>query len=266
MAVADHPYQHVVIVVEENHSFRQVMTDGHASTLHALAKDGLVFTDYEAITHPSQPNYFALFSGSTQGVSDNGRYTLAVPTLAGQLRQAGLSFGGFAEVGSPRKHNPWESFEDAKDVGRDMSAFPTDFERLPAVSFVVPNLDDDMHDGSIADGDAWLQQKILGYAEWAKTHHSLLIVTFDEANGNGPVPTIVVGQDVTPGISARPVNHYSLLGFIERVFGLPQLNEVGTAPLFDLAPEPDLGPWKPPRSQGGGLQRFVRFIGRLWNP
>ena len=97
MAMLDQPYNHIVIVMEENHGFQQIMGNEEAPTIRLLAKEGLVFTNYRAVGHPSEPNYFALFSGSTHGVVDDGRYTFAAPTLAGQLRHAGYSFGGFAE-------------------------------------------------------------------------------------------------------------------------------------------------------------------------
>jgi hypothetical protein len=233
----DPPYQHVVIVVEENHGLQQIIASDDAPVIRRLAREGLVFTRYTAIGHPSQPNYFALFSGSTHGVRDDGRYHFNAPTLAGQLRQAGYTFGGFAEAGSPRKHNPWESFQDSLDTGRDMSAFPSDFDHLPTVSIVVPDLMHDMHDGSIAEGDAWLGRTLGTYAEWAKTHHSLLVVTFDEPAGSGPVPTIIVGHGVKPGVSAKAVNHYSLLGLVEGIFGLPRLAEAATAPTIALVPD-----------------------------
>ena len=59
-------YDHVVIVIEENHSAAQVMGRPYLSS---LAARGTSFTAMYGITHPSQPNYLALFSGSTQGVT-----------------------------------------------------------------------------------------------------------------------------------------------------------------------------------------------------
>src|SRR4051812_34493323 len=108
-AMIDLPYQHVVIVVEENHGFQEVMGSRDAPTFRWLAREGLVFSHYRAVSHPSQPNYFALFTGSTHGIRDDARYQFDGATLAGQLQQAGYTFSGFAEAGSPRKHNPWES-------------------------------------------------------------------------------------------------------------------------------------------------------------
>lgn len=78
------------------------------------------------------------------------------------------------------------------------TSFPTNYNDLPDVSFVIPNLDDDMHDGSISQGDTWLRNNIDGYVQWARTHNSLLIVTYDEGSGgNQRIYTVFSGQNVT---------------------------------------------------------------------
>jgi phosphatidylinositol-3-phosphatase len=145
------------VVVEENHGFSDIIGNHAAPFINSLAAKGALFTNFFAVAHPSQPNYLALFSGSTQGVRNNGSYSLSAPTLAGALRNAGYSFIGYAESGSPRKHNPWESFADSQHLGQDFRNFETDFSKLPTVSFVIPNLDHDMHDGSIGQADRWLR-------------------------------------------------------------------------------------------------------------
>src|SRR5579863_2280415 len=134
---------HVVVVLMENHSFDQILGDTSSTTifLRKLADQGANFTNAFAITHPSEPNYFALFSGSTQGIRDDFRHDFNAPTLAGALAAAHKSFIGYVEPGSPRKHNPWESFADSRGVERMMDRFPTNFADLPTVAFVVPDLD-----------------------------------------------------------------------------------------------------------------------------
>ena len=82
---------------------------------------------------------------------------------------------GYVERGSPRKHRPWKTFADAQGVEEDFAAFPSDFTKLPSISFVIPNDDNNMHDGSIQRGDAWLKQHLGAYAEWCATHNDLLI-------------------------------------------------------------------------------------------
>ena len=228
--------EHVVVVVLENHSFDEVLGTGEAPFLDYLAKYGAKFTRSLGVAHPSQPNYFALFSGSTQGVEDNRPHSFAAPTLAGSLRAAGKSFIGYVEPGSPRKHNPWESFADSQDVEQDMSRFPSDFAQLPTVSFVIPNLDHDMHDGSIADGDAWLRQHLSAYAEWSRSHNSLLIITFDETEREDSwIPTIFFGAAVRPGSYDEQINHYSILRTLEAMYGLPLLgDDTQATPIADV--------------------------------
>ena len=96
-----------------------------------------------------------------------------------------------------RKHNPWADFTDVPpSANRPFSDFPkrNDFASLPTVSFVVPNQQHDMHSGSIADADQWLKDNLAGYAQWAQSHNSLLIVTWDEGSGDNHIATIFSGQ------------------------------------------------------------------------
>jgi acid phosphatase len=229
---------HVVVVVMENHSFDQILGERPGgSFLHRLAQDGANFVNAFAVAHPSEPNYFALFSGSTQGVRDDGRYSFTGPTLAGALAAAHKSFIGYVEPGSPRKHNPWESFADSKSVERRMADFPADFAQLPTVAFVVPDLDNDMHDGSVEQGDGWLKTHLGAYARWAKSHNSLLIVTFDEDDNRAGnrIPTIILGAHVSPGRYTQHIDHYAVLRTILAMYGLSPLAETtAVAPITGI--------------------------------
>ena len=118
-----------------------------------------------------------------------------------------------------------------------MTSFPTTFSSLPAVSFVVPNLRHDMHDGTIAQADAWLHSRLAAYATWARTHDSLLIVTFDEDDHtqNNQIATIFVGEHVKPGQYAEYVDHYRVLRTVEDAFGLAHLGAAATrSPISDV--------------------------------
>jgi len=223
---------HVVVAVMENHALGEIVDPDRAPFIDFLAKGGALFVNAFAVLHPSQPNYFALFSGSTQGVQDNRRYTFDAPTLAGALGKAGKSFIGYVETGSPRQHNPWESFANSRDVERNLSEFPSDFSALPTVSFVIPNLDHDMHDGSVRDGDAWLKAHLGAYALWAKTHNSLLIVTFDEDDyhAGNRIPTIIYGARVNPGQYAERISHYSVLSTLLAMYAVAPFAEAATTP------------------------------------
>jgi acid phosphatase len=243
---------HTVVVVLENHGYGEVIGSSDAPFLNQLASRGALFTQSYAITHPSEPNYLALFSGSTQGVtSDACPVTFTAPNLASGLLAAGKSFTGYSEglpaTGSTvcssgdyaRKHVPWADFRNIPaSVNQPFTSFPaTDFSSLPTVSFVVPNLCSDMHDCSVATGDSWVRAHLGGYAAWAMTHDSMLIVTFDEddSNGSNQIPTIFVGQQVRPGRYSGRITHYSVLATIEAAYGLARdSSAASTAPITEV--------------------------------
>lgn len=218
-------YDHIVVVIMENHSFDQIFQTKEAAYLKKLAKGGALFDNSYGVAHPSQPNYFALFSGSTQGVHDDGLHSFAAPNLAARLHAHGKTFAGYVEAGSPRKHNPWESFVDAKGFGKPLAAFPRDYAKLPSVSFVIPNLTNDMHDGTISQADVWLQSHLGGYANWSRANNSLLIVTFDEDDysARNRIFTVLYGSGIEPGRYSEKIDHYTVLRTIEYIEAIAPL-------------------------------------------
>jgi acid phosphatase len=231
------PPAHVVIVVEENHASTGVVGNGSAPYMNALAGNGTLLTQSYAVGHPSEPNYLAVFAGNTFGVSsdvcplDAG----AAPNLASELLAGGFTFGGFAEdlpqVGSTicaagkyaRKHAPWVDFSNVPaTVSMPFSSFSarSDYASLPTVSFVIPNLDNDMHDGSIAQADGWLQGNLAAYATWAKSNNS----------ADNRIATILYGAHVPVGTNAAPISHYNVLSTIEEMYGLPKTGLAANAP------------------------------------
>lgn len=232
-------FDHVVVVVEENHSTSEAMS---MRFLGQLGRSGAVFPRSHGVAHPSQPNYLALWSGSTEGVtSDDCPQDLgSAASLGSQLLSAGHSVAAYAQglptVGSTvcsagpyaRKHNPLADFSATSGPAHDLpfSAFPSDYRLLPSVSLVIPDLNHDAHDGSLVTADEWLHTSLGGYAAWARTHHSLLIVTFDEEEGvsvTNQILTVLIGAGVRPGTYAQTINHYNLLHTIEASFGLAAL-------------------------------------------
>ncbi|MFE5026520.1 alkaline phosphatase family protein [Streptomyces sp. NPDC056656] len=231
---------HTVVVVFENHAYNQVIGSSSAPYINSLKTNGASLSASYALTHPSQPNYFALFSGATQGITDDSCYTpgfSSQPNLATELIAAGKTWGSYNE-GLPsqgsttcssgdyaRKHNPWFGFSNVPtSTAKTFAQFPSDYSTLPQVSFVVPDLCSDMHDCSVSTGDTWLKNNLSAYATWAKAHNSLLVVTFDEDNrlAGNKIPTVLYGQQVTPGAtSATTYNHYDVLRTIEDMHGLP---------------------------------------------
>jgi phosphatidylinositol-3-phosphatase len=211
-------YDHIVIVVEENKDYEQIVGNSAAPYIHKLAFEGATLTRMFAEEHPSEGNYFWLVSGDNQSVgffNQVPRAKLTASSLGEQLIKKGLSFKGYSQslpaIGSEveatppgciypcvygRKHVPWISFAGVPNgTTIDSSSnlrfadFPSDYSRLPTVAFVIPDQDHDMHNGAVKDsvpiGDSWLQQNLDAYYQWAKAHNSLLIVTFDENDDKG---------------------------------------------------------------------------------
>lgn len=267
-------YSHVVIVIEENKYYSRVIGSKDAPYINGvLVKQGANLTRMFAEEHNSEGNYFWIFSGSEQNVGhhdviptrgNTSNYPFETPNLGAQLIGAGYTFKGYAEslpdIGDrvpreglyARKHVPWISFGNLPD-GKSESAstslqfrqFPVDFNELPTVSIVIPNLINDMHSGKqslrVRDGDTWLKENLGRYYEWAKTHNSLLIITWDEnsdwSHFNGltnpaskrrdarnRIPTIIAGAHIRHGnySESKGVTHVNLLRTIEAIYGLSE--------------------------------------------
>jgi len=210
-------YDHIVIVVEENKDYDDIIGNPAAPYINGVLKrEGADLTRFFAEEHYSEGNYFWLFSGDDHGIGFTDRvpsaenhpgYPFRAPNLGAALIRSGRSFKGYSEdlpaigfAGSreglyARKHVPWISFGDvpngstpADSANLRFADFPSGtsrYQELPTVAFVIPNMIDDMHNGgltdSIAAGGRWLEKNIDPYFQWAKTHNSLLILTFDES-------------------------------------------------------------------------------------
>jgi hypothetical protein len=243
-------FAHVVIVMEENKDPDDVIGNKSAPYINALAANGAYMTRSFAVAHPSEPNYMALFAGNTFGliwdfcpISEGN-----TPNLASELLAAGRTFTGFAEdlpaVGSTvctsgnydRAHVPWVNFSNVPASDSvPFSAFPTpsNYASLPTLSFVIPNLNHDMHNGTVAQGDSWLQQNLSSYAEWAKANNSLLVVLWDESNDYlfpNRIPMIFYGANVKTGTYDEKIDHYNLLSTLEQMYGLPKTGRAANAP------------------------------------
>jgi acid phosphatase len=242
---------HVLIVVEENRG--NILGNKSAPFMTALATHGANMAASFAETHPSEPNYLALFAGNTFGVTKDSCPVNGgnAANLGSELLGGGYTFIGYAEdlpaVGSPacsagkyaRKHVPWANFTNVPPTNSlPFSAFPMgDYASLPTVSFVIPNNDDNMHDGSIAQADAWLNRNLSGYANWAVANNSLLILTWDEDDDDSrnQIPTVIYGAHVQPGTYNEQINHYSVLSTLEQMYGLPKTgNAANAAPIATI--------------------------------
>ncbi|MBX6313370.1 MAG: hypothetical protein IRY99_10715, partial [Isosphaeraceae bacterium] len=252
---------HVVVVVEENRGYNQIIGSPAAPYINSLAQQGASFTQAFGETHPSQPNYLYFFSGDNQGITNNTIPTqpLSTPNLGASLIQAGLSFGGYAQglpaIGSTvnqagaysRLWAPWVNWQGGAanaippESNMPFTSFPTDFSQLPTVSFVVADGDHNMHNGvdpaAIQTADTWLHDNLDAYVQWAQTHNSLLIITWDEDDFTplNQIPTIFVGPMVRAGQYSETINHLNILRTIEDMYGLPYVGASATAdPIADI--------------------------------
>jgi phosphatidylinositol-3-phosphatase len=241
---------HVVVIVEENRTFAQIVGSRDAQYINGLAARAAVFTNAHGVGHPSLPNYFALFSGLT---NDNGDGCPArgipsdAPNLASELLAARLSFAGYSEslpdrgwsgcaAGRyARKHVPWVHFSNVPpSLNLRLSDLPP-YARLPTVAFVIPNLDDDMHDGTIEEGDDWLGRRLGPLIAWSQEHDTLVVLTWDEGYDDAnDIPTLFLGPMVRPARYAERIDHFRVLRTLEDAYHLaPTGNAARVAPITD---------------------------------
>ncbi len=246
-------YSHIVVVFEENHSYSQIIGSSSAPYINSLAGSNVLFTNSHAITHPSEPNYMAFTSGSTYGLtSDACPFSTSHANLGSELIAAKKSYSDYSESMPSqgykgctsglyaRKHNPAANYTDLPaSSNKTWTAFPpsADYASLPTVSFVDPNLNDDMHNGTVAEGDTWLKNNMSSYVTWAASHNSLLIVTWDENDGSpgNQIATIFAGANLKPGKYSEKITHYTVLRTIEAAYGLKALGKSASAsPITDV--------------------------------
>jgi hypothetical protein len=247
-------FTHVVIVVFENRESSEIAGNPSAPTFNALARRYASMTSYDAVAHPSLPNYLALVSGSNQGItSDCTDCVVPARSLADTLAAAGRTWKTYAEdlpypgfTGSSagryaKKHDPFLYFRRVVDsrarrnrvvpfteLARDLRR-----KRLPDFSLVIPNLCNDMHDCSVKTGDAWLKAEIVPLLRSPELRGGVVFVVFDEGTSDtgvgGRIEALALGPTVRRGSTfMKPTNHYGLLRTIEDAWKLPRLGHSRT--------------------------------------
>jgi len=249
----------VILVVFENKSEKDIIGVADAPFLNRLITRGALGADYQAVAHPSQPNYLALFSGSTQAITDDDPHDLSAPTLADQIEAAGKTWRVYAEnvpatgcftgatsQGGPdgtgeyvRKHNPAISFTSISGSPERCANIRPLADFVPDAAdfmWVVPNMCHIMHDCPIADGDAWLKgfaSRVLDSPAFGPGGTGVLYITFDEGadkSRSNEIVTIAVGPAIRAGFRSDVAHsHYSLLHTIESGMGLPCLADACTS-------------------------------------
>ena len=250
-------FAHVYVIVMENRGYADIVDNPAAPYLNGLLNRYASLTDMFGETHPSEPNYIALFSGSTQGVSSDGVYNLGARNLVDQLAAHGRTwrvfaqnvpggcYTGYAASGGPdgagtyaRKHEPAISFTDISgDPARcaNITGFAHFSPAAADFELIIPNLCNDMHDCSTATGDAFLAAFVPRIVDSAAFADSVLFITWDEgttnAYGGGRIATAVVSPLVKPGsVDPQLLHHYAILRTIEDAWGLGCLGQACAAP------------------------------------
>ena len=245
---------HVVIIVEENKPASSILGNAAAPYLNTLAADNALATNYQAITHPSLPNYLALTSGTTAGITSDCNpgvgCTAQVPSITDAIEQSGRTWKMYAEsMPAPCtaensglyavKHNPFMYYPSVTNNAGSCSSHVVPLNQLaedlktasslPNYVFISPNLCHDMHNCPVQTGDAWLSQQVptILSSPAFTTQNSLLVITWDEGEGdNNTVSTIFAGPAARKSHESAPAyNHYSLLHTIESLWGLEPLTD-----------------------------------------
>lgn len=241
------PSQHVFVVVEENHSYNSVIGNTSMPYLNSLAAKYGLATKYYANTHPSIGNYFMLTTGQIVTNNDSFSGVISVDNAVAHLLSAGKTWKSYAEslpytgyTGGDaypyvKRHNPFSYFSDVVNSNEKNNLVPfthfaTDLanNQLPNFSFIVPNVLNDAHDGTLAQADAWLSKNIgplLASSTFKKD--GVLILVFDESStsdtqgGGGHVAALVIGPQVKSGYKSTAIyQHQSTLKSLLASLGL----------------------------------------------
>jgi phosphatidylinositol-3-phosphatase len=246
-------FDHIVVIVFENKESPSVLGNRAAPTFNAYARRYARLTRYYGVTHPSLPNYLALVSGSTQGITNDCTVCVVdAMSLADSVEASGRTWKTYLE-GLPapgylgatsgryaKKHNPFAYFRNiAADPSRRARLVPLSqlgadvrAKALPSLSLVVPDLCHSMHDCSVSTGDAWLRGQVGRFLQLPKT---VVFVLFDEGTstfgGGGHTAALALGKTVRPHSRFTGVtNHYGVLRTIEQAWGLPLLGHSAHVP------------------------------------
>jgi acid phosphatase len=259
-----------MVIMEENKGYAATLGSCAADPYFcSLAANYATDTAWYGISHPSAPNYVAFASGGTQGVSSDctppGCGPFSVPSLGGQLTAAGVPWRAYMEsMPSPcysgagsslyaEKHNPFLYFSDVRAASNCATVevpYPGAAGLVTALGgtgapdfvWITPNLANDMHSGTVQQGDAWLKANLgpVLASPWFTGGDATVVVTMDENDaqstpGGGQVPLVVISSNTTgKGSVTVSGNHYGMLRSIEEAYGLGLLGGAATGANGDL--------------------------------
>jgi phosphatidylinositol-3-phosphatase len=261
--------KHVIWIFMENHSYSTIIGASQAPYMNTVARECGVAANYHNITHPSLANYIGATSGLALSSLKNFIPDCApggkCETSAKSLFAQGESWKSYEETMPSNcyrsndgnyavRHNPAVYYTtlsscSSDDVPYSQLAGNLANNQLPAFSFITPNLIDDMHNGTVADGNSWLSKNlptILNSSEY-ENGSTVVFITFDEGSdvgnyGNGEdcaanpsdvschIPTLVISPSTKAGTKSGTLfNHYSLLATTEQLLHLSKLGLASSA-------------------------------------
>ncbi len=250
-------FSHVIVIILENHEISDIIGNGSMPNLNKLAQQYASLTNYYAVSHPSLPNYIAMTSGDTQGITSDCTSCFVNQTnLMDLIEKSGRTWKAYMEdmpaacaLGTKskyaQKHNPFVYYDDIRtnsarcqqnDVPFSQFASDLNNNQLPAYAWITPNLCNDAHSCPVATADQWLGPLVDNILHSASfDQNSLLVIAFDEGTTNlgccglsssagGKIATLLISKLVKPGFQDdTPYTHYSLLKTIETSWGLQPL-------------------------------------------
>jgi acid phosphatase len=247
----------ILVIMEENHGTPEVFPSG-MPYLWQLARRYAYASDWSAITHPSLPNYLAIFSGSAFNNPPDCRpgpgCAYPAPSVFGQALALGKTARSYEES-MPRpcdrsdsgayavRHNPWAYIpgETAACRSGDVPAGTPSggalasavrAGTLPSVGLITPNLINDAHDGTLGQADAWLRRwipVIMSGPDWRHGRLAIAVV-FDEGEPGLRVPFVLIAPGLSGTVVGRPLDHYALTRLIDQIIGAPPLRQAAGAP------------------------------------
>lgn len=268
-------FDHIILILLENRDYEETIGNPNMPIFNALAKKNVLLTNNYAIKHPSLPNYIALMSGDTQGITkDCNDCFVNANNLADVIEASGRTWKAYLEgmpspcyVGNTKlyamRHNPLIYFDsvrlnttrcEANDV--PLPQLDTDLanNQLPNFSFIMPDLCNSGHDCLLEVADKWVGDMVNKLqSSSALGEKNLIIITFDEGNdkntatccgmankAGGRIATVLISPEAKAGFTdGTPISHYGLLKTILTAWGLPDLGNTAAA-----GSQPITAPWQ----------------------
>jgi hypothetical protein len=239
-------YDHVVWIVMENKAVSQIIGSANAPYINQLASQCGSASQFFAVAHPSLPNYIAMTSGSTQGITDDNGPSSHPLNVASIFSQVGTGRRSLEEAmpsncrltNSGRyavRHNPAAYYTNIRTNCQTLDVPLGSTPNLSArFTFVTPDLCNDMHDCSVKTGDTWLSTflpKVFASSEY-QAGRTAVFLTWDEDDhsASNHIATLVMAPSVRPGtVSATRFTHYSMLRTTEQLLGLGFLGNAASA-------------------------------------